>query len=97
MGIRGLTTFIREHFREWKQTDFKKWDHVIIDGNSVSLELYKQFFPWAFGGDLISFASKSKIFSRLLVSRTQSLYLMGFAEILITQKCVNVDWKHFNN
>ncbi len=62
MGIKGYTTFLKECFKGWQPVDFKKWSHLVIDGNSVCYTLYRKHCSWLLGGEYHEFANLVKKF-----------------------------------
>ena len=55
MGIKGLSTFVRERFNGWLPVNFEDWSHVIIDGNNICHTLYKKNYNWLLGGEYFKF------------------------------------------
>lgn len=55
MGIKGLSTFLREKFNGWLPVNFKDWSHVIVNGNNICHTLYKKNYTWLLGGEYSKF------------------------------------------
>ena len=55
MGIKGLSTFVRERFNGWLPVNFKDWSHTTIDGNNLCHTLYKKNYNWLLGGEYVKF------------------------------------------
>ena len=55
MGIKGLSTFVRERFNSWLPVNFKDWSHTTIDGNNPCHTLYKKNYNWLLGGEYVKF------------------------------------------
>ena len=55
MGIRGFTKFVEEHFKGWQSCNSKEWERVVIDGNNICYQIYKERFTWLLGGEYCKF------------------------------------------
>lgn len=63
MGVRGLTTYVNSNRNVFLQDYFLRDSNLIVDGNSLCSQLYRQLNCFsAFGGDYDKFASYAKRF-----------------------------------
>ena len=68
MGIKGLTSFVRENFTRW-QAPSAFPQHVVIDGNSICIELYKKNYIVYCGGEYKGFSCLVEQFFKVFQTR----------------------------